>query len=171
MLTKNSRNNIVKMLVTSLIISLAIFCSCNHSNKKVGDVSVGIEIQDKYTLNEMVTNAIDSNDTITYNKVASYYLLHNLGEEFLFSAFMMANKNNSAEACYHIYTIIAHSTQKEPKEALNIMDRKTKNFALHYLLKSYEMGFESSKFQVDEIFGEGTIPPKSSYYLQEFTKE
>ncbi len=164
-------NDIIKTLTLGLNISLVIFCSCNHSNKKAREISEGIEIQDKYMLNKMVTSAIDSNDTVTYNEVASYYLLHNLGEEFLFSAFIMANKNNSAEACYHIYTIIAYSTPKEPKEALNIMDRKTKNFALYYLLKSYEMGFESSKFQVNEIFGEGNIPPKSSFYLQEFTKE
>jgi len=135
------------------------------------NITEGIVIKSKDTLNTMISKAINQNDTIAYNQVASYYLINNLGEEFLFSAFIMANKNNSAEASYHVYDIIAYSTPKEPKEALNLMDKKTKNLALYYLLKSYEMGFESAKYQVSEVFGDKNAPPKSSYYLEEFSKE
>ncbi len=94
-----------------------------------------------------------------------------MGEEFLLTALMMANKYKNAEACFHVYDIIVHSTPKEPKEALEEMDLRTKNFALYYLLKSNELGFESARYQVTEIFGQNKVPPKSLYYLQQFSKE
>jgi hypothetical protein len=135
------------------------------------NITEGISVIEKDTLIEWISLALNNNDTVLYNNVSSYYLFNNMGEDFLLTALIMANKYNNAEACFHVYDIIAYSTLKEPKEALDLMDLKTKNLALYYLLKSNEMGFESAKYEVAEIFGENIEPPKSIHYLQEFSKE
>lgn len=118
-------------------------------------------------INSLIDSALFQGNERAYNRVASYYLLESRGQEFFYYAFTMANKYNSAEASYHVYDIIAYSTPEDPKEALMKMDNGTKNFALFYLLKSYEAGFESAKYAVHEIFGKDSIP-KSSFYLREF---
>lgn len=166
-LKKEIRKNMNKLLIILFVI-----CSCN-SNQMTNDKNIteGISVIEKDKLNEMISVALKNNDTLLYNKVSSYFLLNNMGEEFLLTALMMANKYNNAEACFHVFDIIAYSTPKEPKQALEVMDLKTKNLALYYLLKSNEMGFKSAKYQVAEIFGKGKVPPKSLYYLQEFSKE
>lgn len=79
----------------------------------------------------------------------------------------MANRYDNAEGYYYVYFSL---TKPRSGETLEQMDKKTKYFALYHLLKSYEMHFESAKYQVEEVFGEGFPVPKSSYYLQEFAK-
>lgn len=158
--------------LSKLLFILLIICSCTKKDMKNDkNITEGITVIEKDTLNKMISGALKNNDTLLYNKVSSYFLFNNMGEEFLLTALMMANKYNNAEACFHVYEIIAHSTPKVPIEALKLMDLKTKNLALYYLLKSNEMGFESAKYHVVEIFGKDKTPPKSTYYLQEFSKE
>lgn len=157
--------------MNKLLIILLLISSCNIKDiKNDKNITEGISVIEKDSLNEMISLVLKNNDTLLYNKVSSYFLLNNLGEEFLLTALMIANKYNNAEACFHVYDIIAHSSPKEPKETLEIMDLKTKSLALYYLLKSNEMGYESAKYQVSEIFGKDIAPPKSLYYLKEFSK-
>ncbi|RZK67388.1 MAG: hypothetical protein EOO85_25605 [Pedobacter sp.] len=132
-------------------------------NKNV-KVLEDVNIVKEDSLSLLIDKALGYNDSMAYNQVASYHLLNNMGERFLLTALKMANKYNNAEACYHVYCIIAYSTPQPPKDALEKMDTKTRNLAFFYLLKSYEMQYESSKFEVMEIFGEDKAPPKSSYY-------
>ncbi len=145
--------------------------TCNNNDKKnYKNYTEGNPVLEKDTLNTMINKALKNNDSLLYNKLASYYLLHNMGEEFLLTALKMANKYNNAEACYHVYDIIAYSTPKEPQKALELMDSKTKNLALYYLIKSSELGFVNAKYQINEIWGKDKSPPKSTHFLQLFSK-
>ncbi len=83
----------------------------------------------------------------------------------------MANRHNNAEAYYELYLIIVSNSPGGRENAMKNLDRKTKNFALYFLLKSYELGYKSAKYPIDEIFGENSIIPKSSYYLKELAKD
>ena len=160
--------------ILNIALVLVLLSSCdNKSNIVQTNIAQKptTPIDDKRKMYVLIDSAINYGNDKAYNKVASYYLIENMGESFFYYAFTMANKYNSSEAYFHVFDIIAHSTPKEPKQALNLMDKRTKNFALYYLLKSYEMGFESARYQVNEIFGKDKIPPKSNYYLQDFSKE
>ncbi len=128
-------------------------------------------INNKLLMKELIDSAILQGDSKAYNKVASYYLLEDMGKDFFYYAFTMANKYKNEEAAYHVYKILVYEISDEPKIALNLMDTKTKYFALYYLLKSYEMGYESAKYQVDEVFGKNNTIPKSSEYLKKLSVE
>lgn len=156
-----------------LLLQIFIITSCNIKQHKAEELAIKptTPIDDKMKIHQLIDSAITNGNDKAYNEVASYFLIENMGKDFFYYAFTMANKYNNAEACFHVYNIIAHSTPKEPKEALSLLDRKTKSLALYYLLKSYEMGFESAKYQVYEIYGKDNAPPQSSYYLQEFAEE
>lgn len=162
--------------MTRLIILPILFfaiTSCEMKQNKVEELAKKptTPIDDKTKIYQLIDSAIIYGNEKAYNEVASYYLIENMGKDFFYYALTMANKYNNAEACFHVYDIIAHSTPKEPKEALELMDLKTKNLALYYLLKSNELGFESAKYQITEIFGKDKSPPKSTHFLQEFSKE
>lgn len=161
-----------KNILSKLFFIFITLYSCKDidNNNRYNSIEVQ-PILSRDTLNILIDNALNKNDTMAYNFAASYCILNNMGEEFFFTAFAMANKHNNAEACYHVYDILAYSTPKEPKEALRLMDSKTRNLALFYLMKSYEMGFESAQNQVYEIFEKGKPLPKSAYFLQEFSRE
>jgi hypothetical protein len=125
-------------------------------------------IHDKKRMYELIDSALMMGDERAYATVSAYYFLEKQEQELFYCAFTMANKYKSPAAHYHVYMIIAYSTPKEAKTALAKMDSKTKNLAMYYLLKSYEMGYDQAKFEVQEFFGKGTAIPKSSLYLQNF---
>jgi hypothetical protein len=153
----------------STLLILLLFISCNTiGTRDKKNYTDGIVVLKQDSLGKLIDKAINQNDTVAYNSVASYHLLNNLGGNFLLPALVMANKNNSPEACYDVYEILAYSTPKPPREALKLMDEKTKDFALYYLLKSYEKGFPSAVYEVGEIFDTSKPLPTSSHYLQEF---
>jgi hypothetical protein len=102
--------------------------------------------------------AINKGDDKAYNEVASFYLIEDKGEDFLYTALTVANRYNNPEACYHIYIIL---NNERTGNSIDNLDPKTKKMALYYLLKSYEMGFKSAQYQVDEIFKTRKVIPKS----------
>jgi hypothetical protein len=162
----------MKQLLTFVILFF-VFNSCDLRKNKDEDITIIPRFypHDNMKIQHLIDSALNYGDQKAYNEVASYYLINDMGKFFFYFALTMANKHNNAEACFHVYYIIAYSTPKTPKETLDGMDIKTKNMALYYLLKSHEMGFESAKFQVFQIFGKNVVPPKSQHYLLEFSKE
>lgn len=155
--------------LSRVIFGLIFFSSCNQEappNVHKNDVIEGTVFMSRDSINQLIDKAISLNDTMAYNKVASYFLLNNLGKEFFYNALVMANKYDNAEASFHVYNIIAYSTDKSPYQALMKMDNRTKNLALYYLLKSYELGFPSAKFEVEEIFKGSDIPKSISIQIK-----
>lgn len=125
-------------------------------------------IQNRKLMHALMDSALEMGNERAYNKVSSYYFLEKREQELFYLTFIMANKYKSAEACYNVYITIAYSTPEQPNVALKKMDSKTRNFALYYLLKSYELGFDRAKFYIVDIFGKNTPFPKSSVYLRKF---
>lgn len=166
--------------VIFILLLITSFSSCNrHDNNKeqfqdtLLSVKPSAPITNRKLMRELIDNAILQGNAKAYNRVASYYLIEDQGQDFFYYAFIMANKNKSAEATYHVYNIIVSARPEVGvgKDALKAMDNKTKYFAMYYLLKSYEMGYQNAKFEIDEIFGENNPIPKSSLYLEKFSAD
>jgi hypothetical protein len=163
----------MKRIITFLII-ISCFWGCKENPKKTNIENIE-KHQCKTMSNEryyvLIDSALEKGSYGAYNEASHYSLIENWGQDFMLYAFIMANKHKDPEAYYHVYLIIVWSSSKQPKEALESFDNKTRNFALYYLLKSYEMGYENAKSEINIIFGENAVIPKSYYYLKEFAKE
>lgn len=125
-------------------------------------------IHDRKLMYALMDSALVTGDERVYGTVSAYYLMEKREQEFFYCAFTMANKHKSALAHYHVYEIIAYASTEPPKTALMKVDSRSRNFALYYLLKSYELGFDNAKYSIEEVFGKNTPIPKSSTYLQKF---
>lgn len=153
----------------TLIVILS-FYGCDQKNGKLTKKSISEPDTSVLKDRNLILNAINSNDTITYNQMAGHYILYNTEKDLFYYSLRMAYENNYPEAYYHIYFIIAYSTPKNPPEALKLMDIKMRNFALFHLLKAYELGYSRAKYEIDNIFGKEKFPTSDSF-LDEAIKE
>jgi hypothetical protein len=155
------------------ILGLLLAISCTSESEKISSSLEGAtewpELNNR-RIYLLIDSAIIHGDSMSYNKVASYYMLEDRGQEFFYYAFLMANKHSSREAAYHVFDIIVNSGSLDAKEVLQKMDKRTSNMALYYLLRSHEMGYNSARYQVKEIFGTLEAIPKSTSFLQEFAR-
>lgn len=155
----------MKYLLSSLLVlSLALCCT----KKKKSQITESIPFEVSLTgdsISKLIDNALNLGDLSSYNKASSYFFLRDKSEDFLFTSFIMANKYNCSEAYYHVYKIL-NSTRNQEK--LDSLDEQTKRIALFYLLRSYEMGYSQSKYEIENIFRKGERIPKSSFYLKVF---
>ncbi len=147
----------------------------NNTNDFVYDMPVNLSkgnvLADRQLLGELLRKAINKNDTIAYNKVASDYIIANMGQEFLYYALTMANRNNYPNAYYDVYVIIKESKSSLFNgDTLLEIDERSRNFGVAYLLKSYEMGHSTSKYEIDELFPDKKTIPKSSHYFAKFSQ-
>lgn len=148
------KNFVVLFLVAIFFIS----CQGHDFNNKTSN----IYLKHQDSIFNLIDNALNNGDFKAYNSAAHYYFIKDKSEDFLFVAITMANKYNNSEACYHVYKILNGTRNQEKIEKL---DEKTKAMALFYLLKSYEMGYAQSKYEVCQIFDTLKYLPKSSFYL------
>jgi hypothetical protein len=128
-------------------------------------------IGDKKLMRKLIDSALLMGNVRAYNTVSAYYFVENKEQDFFYCAFTMANKHKSAEAHYHVFMIFAMSSSYGIQKNIMILDDKTKNLAMYYLLKSHEMGYDEAKYQIEEIFGKNKTVPKSSEYLQKLCTE
>ncbi|MBI5858341.1 MAG: hypothetical protein HZB42_11925 [Sphingobacteriales bacterium] len=117
----------------------------------------------KQGIASLIDSAIERGDSMAYNKVSNYYLINQLDEEFLFPAMIMANRYKDRSAYFDVYDIL---TSMRYDNHLEKMDEQTKAIALYYLLRSYELGYENAKYEVEELFTDKKLPiPKSSDFI------
>jgi hypothetical protein len=155
-----------------IVFSLLIIVSCEKNQRKIDQkptTQVALEtpkyVKDLDDINKtynLLNNAINTGNEKAYNDVAGSYILGEKYDELLYYSIIMANKHNSSEAYYHVFLILT-------KDDFNKLDKKTKNLALFFLVKSNELGYESAKYSLKEIFGETKILP-SNYYITEYAK-
>lgn len=119
-------------------------------------------------MDSLITRAILYGDKKAYNEVSNDYYIEGMGEDILYVSMIVADKYNNPEAHFHIYTILNGLRRHEYVDSLG---KKTKDFALYHLLKSYELGYKDAIYEIEEVFGEGKSIPKSSYYMKEYAKE
>lgn len=160
----------MKIILSFLTLSMFIF-SCNISTESSDEFQnqrPSTPLNNKVLINNLLDSAILFGNERAYNEVASYYFIEEQLEPFFYYAFTMANKYNSAQACYDVYSIIIYTnSEQRPKIVLQNLDTKTKNLALYYLVKSHELGGERSKYEFIELFNEKTPPHNSKYYLKQ----
>lgn len=156
------------MKYSTIISTFLIFISCEKNkndviNKDVIEVPKHInDLRDSSEIIKKLNNAVNDGNEKVYNEIAGSYILTNKYQDLLYYSLIMANKYNSAEAHYHIFLILA-------KNNFNALDKKTKNLALFYLIRSNELGYKSAKYSVDEIIQNGRAF-SSSHYLNEYDK-
>jgi len=156
-----------------------VFSSCGYKNQKKdekSELSNNISKETYYDKEvretfKKIREALNVNDTITYNECAAFLELHHFKEDLFFYALQMANKNNYPEAYFHVYTSIAYSTPKDAKEALALMSKKTRNMAIYHLLKSFEMGYDRAKYLIEDILGKEGLFISSDVYFKEWMKQ
>lgn len=152
----------------TIILTFLIFISCEKNkndviNKDVIDVPKHVnDLKDSSEIIKRLNNAVNDGNEKVYNDIAGSYILTNKYQDLLYYSLIMANKHNSAEAHYHVFLILT-------KDDFNALDKKTKNLALFYLIKSNELGYKSAKYSVDEIIQNGKSF-SSSHYLNEYAK-
>jgi hypothetical protein len=159
-------------MIKILIFFVFVGCQTNSTPKPSSEEHLpqrpSTPINNKRLVQQLLNSALMYGNEKAYNEVASYYFIEDMEQDFLYYALTMANKYNSSEAYYHVYSIIAKSTPEEANDALQHMDDKSRNFALYYLLRSCELGFEKSKYEIVEIFGKDQAVPNSSFYRKKF---
>jgi|GEM_PF-326448 len=158
----------MKLMVIGLTL-LFLFNACNHEKKQEQQVMQPYQYKSLLDNHDLINRLQDSatqyGNNRAYGELSSSYELENMNPELLYYGMIMANKYDNAEGYYHVF---ASLSSPNTGETLNQLDKRTRSLAIYYLLKSYELGEESAKYKVDEIFGKKI--PKSSYYLQEFVK-
>lgn len=88
-----------------ILSCLIILYSCNNTSEIESD-NFGIEYISQIDKQGLINKAIEEGDAKAYNEVASYHILNELGEDFLYVALIMANKYDNFEACYHVFLIL-----------------------------------------------------------------
>jgi hypothetical protein len=112
---------------------------------------------------KLIDSSLNFGDAEKYNLVSKYHIVNGIGEDFLFAAMTMANKYKNAEAFFDVYVIM---TSERYDSHIERMDSTSRSIALYYLLKSYELGYKSSKYVVEKVFTDrGLAIPKSSAFL------
>lgn len=162
-----------KILVTLITLIVSIGCeSKKEKNIDIPDQRPSTPLNNKVLINNLLDSAILFGNERAYNEVASYYFIEEQLKPFFYYAFTMANKYNNAEACYDVYSIIIYSeSEQRPKVVLKNLDNRSKNLALYYLVKSYELGEEKAKYEFMILFNKETPPHNSSYYLNQLEKQ
>ena len=123
-------------------------------------------IENLVYMDSLIACAILKGDTRAYAFAEAEYFKAQRQEEFLWTALTVANKYNNKQACYCVYNLL--NGWRIGADMKNL-DPKTKNLALYYLLKSYELGENNAKSKIEELFV-GKPIPKSSFYMLEFAK-
>lgn len=151
-----------KLLV---VITFITMLSCKNDKRQISEVPYYKEKVKGKSLSQDFIKAIKENDEKLYNSISIDATLAGNIKELLYYSLIMANKNNSAIAHYNIYFSLNSKISKDIE-----IDNKTKNLSLYYLIKSYELGYKKSIYDINEMFGKNKSIPKSNYFLIEYYK-
>lgn len=151
--------------VITLAVLSVMFFSCKEKEEiRDSDSVIPVVAMGKDSNIYWINRALDSGDFRTYNRAYYNYFIKDNPEPFLYPAIIMANKYNHPEAYYHVYKVL---NSLRNHENLDNLDERTKNLALHYLLKAQERGQKDAKIEALKIFGnEASIPNSSSFLIK-----
>ncbi len=105
--------------------------------------------------------ALEKGDKNAFYTVEAYYEMRKEEGKILTFCILMAHKHNYNFAYYMVYTVLVHQKDNNLKG----LDEQTQNFALYYLIRSYELGYKDALYNIEEEFGGNKPIPKSGYYL------
>lgn len=152
----------------ALFFCLLMATGCNH--KPVQEIlSVDSYGSNKTFSKQQVDSlwcmAINEGSFTAYNKISNDYLQRLKNYELYYYALIMANKHQCPEAYEQLYFIL---TSPALIDGVNMIsnDSLTKNQAMFYLLKAYELGSKDAQYSIQDLFGDSIPPPKSDIYLK-----
>lgn len=152
----------------ALLFCLLMATGCNH--KPVQEIlSVDSYGSDKTFSKQQADSlwrmAINEGNFTAYNKISNDYLQRLKNYELYYYALIMANKHQCPEAYEQLYFIL---TSPALVDGVNMIsnDSLTKNQAMFYLLKAYELGSKDAQYSIQDLFGDSIPPSKSDYYLK-----
>lgn len=161
-----------KLYYYLLFIFFAFSCSNPSTSESIEQVDdkhkIDNGLMSDILMDSLLHQALEKGNCKAYREVYMPYYWKYRGREVIYYSFIMANKYNCPEAFFDVYHSLVFP--KNDSIGLKSIDSKTKNLALYYLLKSYELGEDNAKSKVEELFA-GKPIPKSSYYMQEYAKE
>ncbi len=163
--------SITKLLQLLVILFALFFISCNQKRQEgTIDDPRDLELPRKVT-DSLWRRAINEGDFDAYHTIANSNML--LTPDEYYYTLLMANKHQCPEAYLNLYDIL---TWKGTIDGVEVggKDSISRNQALFYLIKAYELGEKSAVYSMYEEFGEGVTPPKSMTYLkkiQQFYEE
>ncbi len=147
------------------------FISCNQKKQEgTIDDPRDLELPRKVT-DSLWRRAINEGDFDAYHTIANSNML--LTPDEYYYTLLMANKHQCPEAYLNLYDILTWKGTIDGVEVAG-KDSISRNQALFYLIKAYELGEKSAVYSMYEEFGEGVTPPKSMTYLkkiQQFYEE
>jgi|LSQX01.3.fsa_nt_gb hypothetical protein len=152
------------MKIKFFIIFLLLTFSCENRQYNSSDSIDRFNSTNEEEMSMMkqkLAIALNKGDFKLYNEASNFFLLRGLFPELYFYAFLMANKYNCPEAYYHLYLILTIKI-KYNSIVFPANDKSIRSYAYYYLLKSYELGFDTTKIIVKDIFGDN-IPESESF--------
>jgi cytochrome oxidase assembly protein ShyY1 len=163
--------SIRKLLQLFVILFVLFFISCNQKRQEETiDDPRDMELPRKVT-DSLWRRAINEGDFDAYHTIANSNML--LTPDEYYYTLLMANKHQCPEAYLNLYDILTWKGTIDGVEVAG-KDSISRNQALFYLLKAYELSEKSAIYSIYEEFGEGVTPPKSMTYLkkiQQFYEE
>jgi len=141
------------MKKSKTFVFLVVFCilSCTQEVKKDKDLIFSMN-QPMDDLNILKNKIIMSGNIEAYNQLNIAYL-DQRHEEFLIYAILMANKYNYPKAYYDVFSCICDIHGYIDK--FYLLDSKTRQFAIDYLIQSVQKGYEIGKRDLSILLIEG----------------
>lgn len=126
-----------------LLLILLVLSSCKSKPNKeiIETIPLYHPLGNKNKIDSLLDNVINKGDTSAYFEVSGAHFIEEANIDFLYYSTIMANKYNFHKAYYDTYQIL---TWRNPSVPFDSLDEKTKNFALYYLVRSYELGYNQS---------------------------
>ncbi|RKE52840.1 hypothetical protein [Sphingobacterium detergens] len=161
--------SIRKLLQLLVILFYLVLMSCNQKSQ-VGiiDDPRDLELPQKVA-DSLWRKAINEGDFKAYNEVSTNYWLVLKMPELYYYALLMANRHQCPEAYLNLYEMLIGEGTINGVE-VNGKDSISRNQALFYLLKAYELGEEDAVYSVYKEFGDSISLPKSINYLKKIQK-
>ena len=103
---------------------------------------------------------IRSGDIEAYTILSRKYSIELNYIDLLYYSQLMCNKYKDSDACFSCYCI---NSEIYTPENFKTNDSFTKKIGVYYLLKSFELGNASSKFEIKKYFKKNRIPSSREF--------
>jgi hypothetical protein len=162
----------IKILQLFTVVFCVLFLSCSHHVEKkleaVIDDPKDLELP-REVADSLWRRAINAGDFKAYNEVSNNYWLILKMPELYYYAQLMANRHECPEAYLHLYNLLTLEGTMSGIELAG-RDSLSRNQALFYLLRAYELDEENAVSYVHKEFGHRIPPLKSITYLKKIQK-
>ncbi|AZA83533.1 hypothetical protein C1637_15240 [Chryseobacterium lactis] len=144
------------LLHLSIILISLISCSKQETsvNKTVKETPDKFNINDD-TIKRNLNDAIKKGDTLAYIRSLKAFTVHGYEKEFLYYAIKMAEEHNYPLAYENVYTILVRISEENGYKT----DSKIGDY---YLLRAYELGSKSAKYDLESYYKGKKIPNSKS---------